>query len=349
MMRVAANSPAQAARMRWVTPWLAIVLAFALGAVLLLGLGQNPLAVYYVFFVEPFLSPYSVGEVVNKTTTLAVIALGLAVCFRANVWNIGAEGQLTMGAVAAAAVAVHGEGLPAQLLWMAAAGAAAGAAWGMVPAFLRVKCGVNEILVSLMLVYVAQLLLSYAVYGPLKDPQGFGFPQSPLFGEAALLPVWVADTRLFASVALLPLTAVAVAVLVRRTRVGFEMRVAGMEAAAARFAGFSLRRPVWVGFAVSGGLAGGMGMVEVAGPIGQLTEVVSPGYGFTAIIVAFLGRLSPLAIVGAALLMALVSIGGESAQIEMQLPPSISHVFQGLVLFCLLAMDFFVDYRLRRV
>lgn len=347
MLRIVATTPPQAALMRWATPPLAIAVAFAIGAAILLALGQNPLAVYHVFFIEPFSSLYGVAEVVNKTTTLAVIALGLSVCFRSNIWNIGAEGQLTMGAIAATAVAVNGGDSAWLLLWMMLAAAAAGALWGAIPALLRVRFGVNEILVSLMLVYVALLLLSYAVYGPLKDPHGYGFPHSPLFPDNALLPVVLEDTRLYISFLLLPLAAALVALLMRRTMVGFQMRVSGMEAAAARFAGFSTTRPVWLCFLISGALAGVMGMVEVAGPFGQLTEIVSPGYGFTAIIVAFLGRLSPLAIIAAAFLMALVYIGGESAQIAMQLPPSISNVFQGLILFSLLAADFLIDYRPR--
>ncbi len=345
MLRIVANPPAVVAFMHWVTPLIAIVLAFCVGGVLLLLLGQSPSAVYYVFFIEPFASLYSTVEVVNKTVTLTIIALGLAVCFRSNIWNIGAEGQLTMGAVAAAAVAIYGDDLPLQLFWMMLAGAVAGAVWGGIPAFLRVRCGVNEILVSLMLVYIAQLLLSYAVYGPLKDPKGYGFPHSALFSENAMLPILIENTRLYLSVFLLPIAVIGVFYLMKRTLVGYKMRIVGMEISAARYAGFSTTMPVWVCFLLSGALAGVMGMVEVAGPFGQLTEIVSPGYGFTAIIVAFLGRLSPVAIVFAALLMALVYIGGENAQIEMQLPPSISNVFQGLILFSLLAVDFLILYR----
>lgn len=345
MFRLVANSPQTAELMRWLTPLIAIVLAFVLGGILLLLLDQSPLAVYYVFLIEPFSSLYSIAEVINKTTTLAIIALGLAVCFRSNIWNIGAEGQLTMGAIAATVVAVYGQHLPLQLLWMLLAAGIAGALWGMIPAFLRVRYGVNEILVSLMLVYIAQLLLSYAVYGPLKDPKGYGFPHSPLFTDNAMLPVLIDDTRLYISFFLLPLALVAIIFILNRTMIGYKMNIVGLEISAARYAGFSTTTPVWLCFIISGALAGMMGMVEVAGPFGQLTEIISPGYGFTAIIVVFLGRLSPVAIVAAALLMALVYIGGENAQIEMQLPPSISNVFQGLILFSLLAVDFFIDYR----
>ncbi len=344
-LRLLPTTPATAEKMRWLLPFAAILLAFFIGSIILLALRQNPLAVYYVFFIEPFSSLYSIAEVANKTTTLAVIALGLSVCFRSNIWNIGAEGQLTIGAIAATVVALYAGDTPGVLLWMILAAGLAGGLWGMVPAFLRIYCGVNEILVSLMLVYVAQLLLSYAVYGPLKDPDGYGFPTSALFSDSTLLPVLLEDTRLYASIFLLPLAVLLVALLLRRSKVGFQMQVSGIEPSAARFAGFSTARPVWLCFLISGAFAGVMGMVEVAGPFGQLTEVISPGYGFTAIIVAFLGRLSPLAIVAAALLVALIYIGGENAQIEMQLPPSISNIFQALILFSLLAVDFFIHHR----
>lgn len=347
MLKLAANSPKNMALMRWVTPIIALAVAFVLGAILLLVLGQNPLAVYNVFFIEPFSSAYSVAEVINKSCTLAIIALGLSVCFRSNIWNIGAEGQFTIGAIAATAVAVKMPDLPGLLLWMMVAAAVGGALWGAIPAFLRVRFGVNEILVSLMLVYIALLLLSYVVYGPLKDPKGYGFPHSPLFADNALLPIMVEKTRLYASFLLLPLVFIGIVFLLKHTLLGFQMHIVGLEPTAARYAGYSATLPVWICFMLSGALAGLMGMVEVAGPIGQLTEIISPGYGFTAIIVAFLGRLSPFAIILAAVLMALVYIGGETVQITMQLPPSISLVFQGLILFCLLASDFLINYRVK--
>ena len=344
-LRISPRPPSQL--LLWLAPIIAVFAAFLLGGILLALLDTPPLAVYYVFFIDPFTSAYNIAEVANKTATLAVIALGLSVGFRANVWNIGAEGQFTLGAIAATFVAVYFADAPFVLGWMFLAGACGGMAWGIIPAFLRNRWKINEILVSLMMVYIALLLLSYAVHGPLKDPKGYGFPQSPLFSENASLPTLITDTRLYASILLLPIAMLAIGFLLRKSMVGFEIQVGGISSAAAHYAGFNSHRPVWLAFLISGALAGVMGMVEVAGPFGQLTPVISPGYGFTAIIVAFLGKQTPIGIAAAAMLMSLIYIGGENAQIEMGLPPSISKVFQGLILFPLLAAEFFINHRIK--
>ena len=333
------------------SPFLAIAVSFAVGGGLLASLGYSPLDACRVFFVAPLSSFYNAVEVLNKTVTLAVIALGLSIGFRANVWNIGAEGQFTAGAIGASAVAlwlIESRG-GYVLAMMCFAGAAGGMAWAALPAWLRTRFGASEILSSLMLVYIAQQLLGYLVHGPMRDPEGFNFPQSRLFADSALIPVWAESARLYASVLLLPLTAAAAHILIVRSFIGFQWRVVGEAPRAARYAGYSEKRAVWASFLIAGGCAGIMGAVEVAGPIGQLTPVISPGYGFTAIIVAFLGRLNPVGIVLAAAIMALIYIGGETAQISLGLPKSISGAFQGLVLFCLLAAEFTVRYQIRRV
>ena len=341
---VAASAGATAA-----TACLAALVAVLIGAALLSFLGHAPGAAMRVFFWQPFTSLYGAVEVLNKTTILAVIAIGLAAGFRAGIWNIGAEGQFIAGGIAGGAIGLvfGGDGESLLLLpLMMLGGIVGGAAWAAVPAFLRAHFRTNEILTSLMLVYVAQLLLVYTVHGPLKDPAGYGFPRSKLFDEEATLPSLLAGVRLYATVLLLPLVAFVFYFLFRRSYFAFKMRVVGMAARAAHFAGYSEKRTVWVAFLIAGGFAGLMGVCEVAGPIGQLTPVISPGYGFTAIIVAFLGRLHPIGIVPAAALMALAQIGGENGQIEMGLPVSVSGVFQGLTLFCLLAAEFFVGYRI---
>jgi simple sugar transport system permease protein len=230
---------------------------------------------------------------------------------------------------------------------MCLAGIAGGAAYAAIPAFLKTRFGVNEILTSLMLTYVATLFLSTLVYGPLKDPLGFNFPQSRMFGDDALLPVVLSGTRLHLGSLVALAIAVAGWVLMTYTIIGFQVRVLGQAPAAARFAGFNAGRLVWFCLLLSGGLAGLAGLFEVAGPIGQLVPEISPGYGFTAIIVAFLGRLHPLGIILSGLLMALSYIGGETAQVEVGLPQAVTGVFQGLLLFFLLASDFLVRYRLR--
>ena len=332
----------------YVTPVLAVLLTVLSGLVLFALMGYAPGAALYHFFISPLRSAYGLSEIMVKAAPLMLIGVGLAIGFRANVWNIGAEGQLTCGAIAAGGVglALWGqEGiwiLPA----MCAAGTAGGAAYAAIPAILKTRFEVNEILSSLMLTYVATLFLSALVYGPWKDPAGFNFPQSRMFTDAALLPILMAGTRLHIGALVALLAAVAGWVLMTFTIVGFQIRVVGQAPAAARFAGFSRTGLVWLTMLISGGLAGLAGTFEIAGPIGQLVPVISPGYGFTAIIVAFLGRLHPLGIVLSSLVMALSYIGGENAQVEVGLPQSVTGVFQGLLLFFLLASDFVVRYRL---
>jgi simple sugar transport system permease protein len=258
--------------------------------------------------------------------------------FRANVWNIGAEGQFLMGAVGATGVALAFKGASAAVLLpsMVVAGAIGGALWAAIPALLKTRFNANEILTSLMLVYIAQLGVSWLVFGPWKDPAGFNFPQTETFEDAALLPMLIEGTRLnFAFVIALAALAAGY-VFMEKSFIGFKMRVAGESGAAARYAGFSAVGMVWIGMLVGGAAAGVAGMAEVAGPAGQLTDKLSSGYGFAAIIVAFVGRLNPIGIFFASLLMALLYIGGEQAQQYLNLPSSISKVFQGMLLFFLL-------------
>jgi simple sugar transport system permease protein len=224
-------------------------------------------------------------------------------------------------------------------------GAIAGASWSAIPAYLRVRFNANEILTSLMLTYVAQLGLSYLVYGPWRDPDAFNLPQSRMFGDSALFPILLEGTRMNASL-FIALAAVAAAwFFLSRSLLGHQMRVAGMSAPAASYAGISANRMVWVGMLIGGATAGIAGVGEVAGPIGQLLPVVSPGYGFAAIIVAYVGRLHPIGILLASLLMALLYLGGESAQLNLDLPAAITGVFQGILLFMLLGTDVLVNYR----
>jgi simple sugar transport system permease protein len=331
------------------SPLMAACAMLLSGSLLFSFLGQEPLHAFYVYFIKPASSAYGVGELLLKATPLTLCGVGLALGFRASVWNIGADGQLTMGAVAASCVALYFQGveshwvLPAMLL----AGALGGMAWAAIPALLRTRFNTSEILVSLMLVYVAYLFLSYLVHGPLRDPEGFNFPQSKMFSDSAMLPLLVEGLRTNAAF-VLSLVAVAGAwFFVSRTFAGYRMKVSGMAPAAAAYAGFSEERNVWLAFMISGALAGLAGVGEVAGPIGQLQPSVSPGYGFAAIIVAYVGRLHPLGVLLSALLMSLLYIGGESAQMELQLPSAITGLFQGMLLFYLLAADLLIHYRFK--
>lgn len=342
----------QASRL-WVyaSPVLALAITVLIGVGLFVLLGKDPVRGLQVFFWEPLKSSYALGELALKATPLLLIALGLAVCFRSNVWNIGAEGQFIIGAVAAAGVALWAE--PGTGRWIVGAillaGVLGGMAWAGVTALLRDRFNANEILVSLMLVYVATLTLSYLVYGPWKDPAGFNFPQTRTFERVTQIPRLWSGSRVTIGLLLALAGAVLLWLFLFRTRAGFALQVGGLAPAAARYAGFSSRRALWLALLISGGTAGLAGALEVAGPIGQLTPYVPAGYGFAAIIVAFVGRLHPLGMVLSALLMSMFYIGGELAQSRLGLPKSITGVFQGLLLFTLLACDTLVAYRLRWV
>jgi simple sugar transport system permease protein len=335
--------------MRYCAPLLAVALTLIGGLIVFLLLGKEPLTGFKVFFLNPLKDAYAISELLLKATPLALIAIGLAVGFRANVWNIGAEGQYIVGAIFGGGLALYFEGADSPLLLpaMVVAGALGGALWASIPALLRTRFNANEILVSLMFVYIAQLAVSWLVHGPWKDPEGFNFPQTRMFHEAAMLPVLVEGTRLNAALGLAIAALVAGYVFMNRSFLGFQMQVAGQADAAARYAGFSAARTIWIGLLAGGATAGIAGMTEVAGPMGQLTEHVSNNYGFAAIIVAFVGRLNAVGIALASLLMALLYLGGEQAQQYLALPSSISKVFQGMLLFFLLGADVFVNYRLR--
>ena len=274
-----------------------------------------------------------------------MIALGLAIAFRANVWNIGAEGQFITGAIAATGVVLlAGPGVGRWVVVaLLVAGVAGGMVWAAIVAWLRDRFSANEILVSLMLVYVAELLLGYLVYGPWKDPEGFNFPQTVTFADATAIPRLVSGYRAnWGSVLALASTAGAWLFLYR-TYAGFQLEVGGIAPRAAAYAGFSPRRSLWTALMISGGLAGLAGALEVAGPLGQLTPHLPVGYGFAAIIVAFVGRLHPIGILFSSVLMSMFYIGGELSQSRLGLPKALTGVFQGLLLFALLACDALVE------
>ena len=333
----------------YASPLLALALTVLIGMALFVLLGKDPLRGLQVFFWEPIRTPYAIGELLLKATPLLLIALGLAVCFRSNVWNIGAEGQFVLGALAAGGVALLAG--PDSGRWMVLAvllaGVAGGMAWAGLTAWLRDRFHANEILVSLMLVYVAIQLLGFLVYGPWKDPLGYNFPQTKTFEAAARMPRLFEGSRVNIGLPIALALAAGIWLYLFRTLSGFAQQVGGLAPAAARFAGFSSRRALWIALLVSGGLAGLAGALEVAGPLGQLTPYVPAGYGFAAIIVAFVGRLHPVGILLSALLMSMFYIGGELAQSRLGLPKSITGVFQGLLLFALLACDTLVAYRIQ--
>jgi simple sugar transport system permease protein len=336
-------------RMAYLSPALALVATVVMCAALFALLGQSPARGLALFFVEPFAGARALGELTLKATPLLLIGAGLALSFRANVWNVGAEGQFIAGALCAARVALVAteSTSPSIVIPILCAGVLGGMAWAAVPAVLKDRFGASEILVSLMLVYVAEQLLGYLVFGPWRDPAGHNFPQTSTFADATRIPRLLVGSRANIGLVLALVLAGGTWLFAERTRAGFALQVGGASPPAARHAGYSARRALWLACLISGGLAGLAGALEVAGPLGQLTPHVPAGYGFTAIIVAFVGRLSPLGAILSSLLLSLFHIGGELAQSRMALPKSISLVFQGLLLFSLLASDTFIHRRLR--
>jgi simple sugar transport system permease protein len=335
-----------------VSPLIAIGLTIVTMSILFLIIGKNPLQALIVYFITPLTDSYSLQEIAVKATPLVMIAIGLSLCYLANAWNIGAEGQFLVGAVAGSWLAVKTQGtdagywvMPAMLLL----GAIGGALYALIPAICKVRFGASEILTSLMLVYVADLLLDYLVRGPWRDPNGFNFPTTAEFDAVATVPLLIEGGRLHFGAAITLLVVAGAAVLLGRTIKGFEIRVVGAAPRAARFGGFKSDRLILLTFAISGALAGLAGIIEVAGPVGHLQPSISPGYGFTAIIVAFLGRLNPIGILIAGLFLALTFIGGEQAQIAMKIPLDMTKVFQGILLFYVLACDSLILYRIRLI
>ena len=331
------------------SPLLALAITVVIGVALFVILGKDPVKGLQVFFVEPVKSVYALSELAMKVTPLLLIALGLAVCFRSNVWNIGAEGQFIMGAVFAGGVAMQAG--PATSHWIVVpvllAGVIGGMVWAAIVALLRDRFNANEILVSLMLVYVADMVLNYLVFGPWKDPQGYNFPQTVTFAASTQVPRLMQGMRTNIGL-LIALGAVgAFWIMMFRTYAGFQLEVGGLAPAAARYAGFSSRKALWTALLLSGATAGLAGALDAAGPLGQITPHVPAGYGFAAIIVAFVGRLHPVGAVFSAILMSMFYIGGELAQSRLGLPKSLTGVFQGLLLFALLACDTLIYYRIR--
>ncbi|MGY6411602.1 MAG: ABC transporter permease [Alkalilacustris sp.] len=333
------------------SPLLAVALTLASSIVVFWFLGQDPWRALSVYFLMPLSDFWGVQEVAVKATPLVLIAVGLALCFRSGNWNIGAEGQFLIGAIAGGGIAVwsHGWGGPWVLPLMLVAGMLGGALYALIPAILKTRLRVNEILVSLMLVYVADLLLDWLVRGPWRDPFGFNMPQTITFAPEATLPILFDGGRMNLGTVITLIVVAVATVVMARTLKGFEIKLVGEAPRAARFAGFDDKRLTLTVFAVSGALAGLAGVMEAAGTVRQLLPGFSPGYGFTAIIVAFLGRLNPVGCLIAGVFIAITFIGGENAQIILRLPRDMTLVFQGMLLFYILACDTLILYRPRLV
>lgn len=334
--------------MAYAVPVASIVVALLLGAVLFAAAGVNPLRAYRTMF-SAFGSPDGLAGTTAKAIPLILTGLGVGIAFRTLLWNIGAEGQLYIGAFAATAVALYvlPEAPPIVLIpAMLVAGFLAGALWGLIPGALKGLLQVNEIITSLMLNYVAILWTGYFIFGPWKDPQGYGFPGTATF-EAARFPR-IPGTRIHLGLLLGLLAALLLTLALRRTRWGYEIRVIGENPKAARYAGISLVKNILLVMFLSGGLAGLAGVSELCGlTVPRLEQGLSPGYGYTAIIVAWLARLHPWAIVLVSFLFAGLLVGGDRVQIAMHLPRAAANILQGIVLFAVLGGELFARYRVR--
>ena len=311
-------------------------------------MGFNAFFALHTFFISPISTTYGISELLVKATPLALIATGLAFCFKNNIYNIGAEGQLTMGAIFGGGIGIyfHDTNSFWLLPLMIIGGAIGGSLWAMIPALLKNKFNTNEILTSLMLVYVALFILDYLVVGPWRDPEGYSFPKTRPFSDSGRMPLLFEGLRIHIGLIITLILILISWFVFTKTIFGFQLKVSGFSPLAARYAGFNQNTLIYLAFGICGAFAGIAGLSEVSGPIGLIYRDISPNYGFTAIIVAFLGRLHPLGIVFASLVIALTYLGAEDAQLFMQIPAAVGFLFQGLVLFYLLGADFLVKYKL---
>lgn len=315
-------------------PVLALGLTCVTSLVLFAALGIPAGTALHALLLKPFLSWYSFSEVLLKMAPLLLIAQGLAIGFRANVFNIGAEGQFVVGAICASAFPVYSPDgdLPLMLPAMILAGGAGGMAYAGIAAGLRTRFGASEILVTLMLSLIAIQILNYLLLGPWKDPRGFNFPQTVMFPSNALLPLLFENVRTNVSLLFAFAASLVAYLLMERHFRGYQLRTAGLAPRAALYAGFSTPRMIWLSLALGGLAAGIAGASEVAGPLGQLQRSVATGYGYAAIIVAYVGGLRPLGIIASSFLISVLYIGGDSATVSAGLPVAAVEVFQGMLL-----------------
>lgn len=336
--------------MLYATPVFAVLLTMVLGGLVFTLLGFNGFGAVREIFLTPLTNAYKWQDLAVKAGPLVIIAIGLAIGYRANVWNIGAEGQYIVGGLAATGVALLTYDMTGWwiLPLMGLAGVLGGMAWVTIPAFLRTKLNVNEILTTLMLTYVSVNLLNYLIFGPWKSPTSMGQPQTKLFTADQTLPYIIPGTIVQAGAPIAVIVALVAWFVMSRSVFGYQIRTVGAAPQAARYGGFSAKQTIWLALLVSGGLAGLAGMLEVAGPFGRMVPQFPTNYGFTAIIVAFLGRLHPIGILIAGVVLAISFVGGEVAQTTIQLPNAAVGIFQAMMLFFLLAGDILVRYRVRR-
>lgn len=329
-------------------PLLAILLALGLSSGLILAVGGQPLVAFRALALGAFGKPGRIAETIVKATPILLAALGMCAAFLGRVWNIGAEGQLYMGALAATIVGVY---VPLPSAWLlipavALAGFLAGAAWAAIPGWLKGQFGVSEIITTIMMNYIAIAFISYMVHHPLRDPDGY-LPQSSPIAAAARLPILLSKTRLHLGILFGLAAAVALYIIFKRTTLGYQIRVVGRNPQAGQYGGMAVGRVILASMALSGGLAGLAGMVEITGVHHKLIEGVSPGYGYTAIVVALLSYLNPLSVILVSVLFAALIVGADAMQRAAGLPAALAYVVQGLVVLCVLGSEYFVKKHLR--
>ena len=353
MLRLEAR-PEPSKQMQALTPLIAVAATVVAGGLLFLILGSNPIAAIRMLFWDPVFGEFAFyyrGQILVKAAPLIMIALGLSFGFRANIWNIGAEGQFIMGAVVGGGVGLAV--FPAEGFWvyplMLIAGTMAGAFWGLIPAYLKIKFNANEILVSLMLVYVAVQFLAAMVTGPMRSPVGMNFPVSRSFvdWDSAANNELIAGSGLHWGVITAFVLVIVSYIALTRHLAGFQIQVTGQSSRAAKFGGINPNLTIAICLGLSGALAGAAGLFEATGPAGKLSTNFPLGYGFTAIIVAFLGRLNPIGILLAGILLAITYVGGDIVQTELQVPKASVQVFQGMLLFFLLGSEILVNFKVK--
>jgi simple sugar transport system permease protein len=344
MIRMATRAECSRRRV-FLTHLAAVLLALAVASVFMLVIGQNPLAVYASMIKGAFGNGYRVTETIRKAIPLVITSVGIAIAFKLRFWNIGAEGQIAMGAFGAAFVALKLPGLPAPVLLplMALAGVLCGGVWGLIPAFFRAKFRTNETIFTLMLNYIALKWITYLQYGPWRDPGALGFPKIPNFSDSAVLPKlfgihlgWLAAVLLV----------VWLHVFLNHTKIGYEISVAGESENTARYAGMSVFRIILLSVFLSGGICGLCGMIEASAINRTLSMEITRGVGYTAIITAWLSGLNAAALLPVCLLFAGMQQGGNYIQMAHGIPESAARVLQSLILFAVLGSEFFIRYRL---
>ncbi|MDR1986918.1 MAG: ABC transporter permease [Treponema sp.] len=343
MLRIL-TKPETTARQEPLLRFAAALAALLASALIMACMGYNPLEIYGKILAGSLGSAYRFKETVHKAIPLATLSLGIAIAFRMKFWNIGAEGQFYLGAYGASLVAFAFPDLPAVALLplMFLNALVFGGLWALIPGVLKARFSTSETLVTLMLNYVAAKWISYLQYGPWKDPQASGFPKIAPFSEHGVLPSvfgihagWIITLGL----------TVLVYGIMKRTKLGFEIDVLGESEAAARYAGMPVLRTMVIAVMLSGGLCGIAGMMQASAVERSLSEQLSGGLGFTAVITSWLARLSPPGILAVSFLFSLLIQGGNFLQSSLQIPASISLVLQGIIIFFVLGSEFFIRYR----